>query len=392
MLAAKRLVIIAGEESGDIHAAAFVRQLRAAGENLEITGIGGKHLQAEGVELISDLARFGVTGITEVIRHARVIRNAFKAIKTHLEEVKPDLLVLVDYPGFNLRLAKYAKQQLGLRILFYISPQIWAWKANRIETIKANIDRMAVILPFEKIIYERAGVPVSFVGHPLTDKISLCNDLAKARQQLNLPQDKRLIALLPGSRKHEIERHLPVLVKTAEKLVKKHENLHFVIPVAGTIDPQQISAYFTHSTINISFILGQAIEVASCSDLVVVASGTASLECALLEKPMCIIYKASTLSYIAAMKLIKIKFLGLCNLLQNEMIVPELLQYDCNPTELTQALTTLLDDKEERARMVKRLQLLKLSLSSQQADCSISELIKNELQKTAHDLPTYSAG
>ncbi|KTD09486.1 lipid-A-disaccharide synthase [Legionella jamestowniensis] len=379
MLSVKRIVIIAGEESGDRHAANLVNQLKEWQPALQISGIGGRHMQNAGVHLISDLASFGVTGLSEVVRHLKVIKNAFDAIKCHLESTKPDLLILVDYPGFNLRLAKYAKQELGLRILYYISPQIWAWKANRIKAIRATIDRMAVILPFEKALYQKAGVPVSFVGHPLVDKVQYCNDVEAARMHLNLPTHKRMIAMLPGSRRNEIEKHMPVLVQTAELLSQQHTDIHFVIPIAQSLKPELIHSYFDKSKISVSFTIGRATEVVACSDCVVVASGTASLECALLEKPMCIIYKASLLSYIAAMQVIKVKYLGLCNLLKNEMIVPELLQYDCNPKELSRVVTALLTDNEVISRMVARLKQLKLSLSHQEADCSLAQLVQQEL-------------
>jgi len=375
----KRLVIVAGEESGDVHAAAFVRELKENNPNLMISGIGGKHMQDAGVHLISDLARFGVTGASEVIRHLRVIRRAFNDIKSHLTANKPDLLILVDYPGFNLRLAKFAKHVLGIKILYYISPQIWAWKPGRINTIRDCVDRMAVILPFEKNLYEDAGVPVSFVGHPLVNKIPTCQDVNAARNVLGLPQNKRLVAMLPGSRVNEIERHMPVLRDSAQLLSKQFDDLHFVIPVAGTIDIAVIESYFLNTTIPYTLIQGKAVETVACSDCAVVASGTASLECALLEKPMCIIYKASTLTYIIGFKLINIHYLGLCNLLQNEMIVPELLQYDCNPTELTRTIITLLDDHATAQRMIARLQRLKVSLSGQHADCSITTLIEKEI-------------
>ena len=379
MQQAKKIVIIAGEESGDLHAATFVRQLLASNPNLQLSGIGGRHMENAGVHLISDLARFGVTGLTEVLRHVRVIHRAFKDIKAHLIANKPDLLILVDYPGFNLRLAKFAKKTLGIRIIYYISPQIWAWKAGRINTIRDCIDQMAVILPFEKKIYEDAGVPVAFVGHPLADKILPCNNKDAARERLGLPKDKRLIALLPGSRLHEIEQHMPVLQKSAQLLCRQFNDLHFVIPVAGTINPALISSYFKDASIPYTLIPGQVIDTVACSDCAVVASGTASLECALLEKPMCIIYKASMLTYMATFKFIKVKYLGLCNLLQNEMIVPELLQYDCNPVELTRIVIDLLTDDAVSQRMQTRLQQLKLSLSATQSDYSISTLIENEL-------------
>ncbi len=379
MATAKHLVIIAGEESGDVHAATLVRQLLAWDKTLKITGIGGKHLHNAGATLISDLARFGITGLSDIIRYAWVIKKAFGMIKAHLATTKPDLLILVDYPGFNLRLAKFAKQQLGIRILYYISPQIWAWKANRINAIRAYVDRMAVILPFEKAIYQRAAVPVAFVGHPLMDKMPPYKSPQEIRNNLGLPLEQPLVALLPGSRNSEIKRHLPVMLKTVEALIKQDKNLHFAIPIAGTLDPNLVKSYFAKSKAAVSFIEGKAIEVMACSDCVVVASGTASLECALLEKPMCIIYKSSLLTYITASKLIKVNYLGLCNLLANKMIVPELLHYDCNAKELTRIILLLLNDQATRVSMLKHLHELKLSLSTNQADCTINELVKIEL-------------
>lgn len=371
----KHIVIVAGEESGDQHAASFVRQLKIDHQNLHITGIGGQHMHDAGVHLVDNLARFGVTGISEVIRNIRVLRQVFINIKNHLKTSKPDLLILVDCPGFNLPLAKFAKRTLGIQILYYISPQIWAWKAGRIKRIKECVDQMAVIFPFEKKLYEKAGVPVAFVGHPLVEKVKPCSDVKFSREQLGLPQGKRLIALLPGSRAHEIERHMPVMRDTAQTLSKQHNDIHFVIPVAGTLKPALIQAYFDGTNIPYTLIEGKAIETVACSDCVVVASGTASLECALLEKPMCIIYKASLLTYMAASKFIRVKYLGLCNLLQNEMVVPELLQYDCNSLELTRIVNDLLEDEEVSQRMQTRLKGIRLSLSAQQADHTINTVI-----------------
>lgn len=376
----KKVVIIAGEESGDRYGADLASNLLTWDPSLDLSGIGGEHMRSAGVTLVSELARFGVTGFTEVLRHFFVIRKAFTAIKHHLAEHKPDLLILIDYPGFNLRLARYAKEQLGLSIIYYISPQIWAWKASRMETIRVCVDKMAVILPFEKTLYQQAQVPVAFVGHPLVNSMPQFPDSIALRNMLNLPQDKQVVALLPGSRKNEIAKHMPILVKAATLLTQDNPDLHFVIPVAATINVKQVSNYFTHSKVKISFITGQALAVAACSDCVVVASGTASLECALLAKPMCIIYKASMLTYLAATKLIKIKYLGLCNLLKNQMIAPELLQYDCNARELALMIDRLLNDKAANAVMTAKLQTLKQELSAAQADTSINELVKDALQ------------
>lgn len=379
MQSPKHVVIIAGEESGDQHAATFIRQLKQRHPALKFSGIGGQHMQDAGVELISDLARYGVTGLSEVLLHARVIRQAFQKIKHHLHQTQPDLLVLVDYPGFNLRLAKYAKEVLQIRIIYYISPQIWAWKANRIHTIRKYVDKMAVILPFEKPIYEKAGVSVAFVGHPLVDRLDIQGRVSDIKQQLHLPIDKSILAILPGSRRNEINRLMPVLREVVQRLVKQHPNIHIVIPVARSLSIDSIASFFKGSELPITLIEQQAATAVYCSDFVIVASGTASLECALLTKPMCIIYKTSLLTYVAACQYMRVRYLGLCNLLQNKMTVPELMQYDCTPNELTTLMTELIVNQDKSQRMVSRLQALKHALSQQQADMSIRELIETEL-------------
>lgn len=328
MLHARHIAIVAGEESGDHHAAELIKQLKSVDPSIKITGVGGSHMLSAGAELISDFARYGITGLIEVIPYLRIIHKTLRVTKKHLKKNKPDLLILVDAPGFNLRLAKYAKNTLGLKIIYYISPQIWAWKAKRIHLIKQCVDHMAVILPFEKTLYEAAGVPVSFVGHPLVNKLAERQDKPSSRLKLNLPEHDHIMALLPGSRNNEIDRHMPVLIDTAIELSKSKPELHFIVPIAGTINPDKIKAYASKTQLKITFIQGQAVECMSAADFVVVASGTASLESALLEKPMCIIYKGSFISYLVALYFIKVKFLGLCNLLTNRMTVPEFLQYD----------------------------------------------------------------
>ncbi|KTD51519.1 lipid-A-disaccharide synthase [Legionella quinlivanii] len=379
MLTSKKLVIIAGEESGDMHAAELVRRLLNKDPGLQFSGIGGRHMQEAGVFLVNDLARYAVTGLTEVLKHIRVIKQAFKEIKAHLEKNPPDLLILVDYPGFNLRLARFAKQQLNLKIIYYISPQIWAWKPQRIHTIKACVDKMAVILPFEKTLYQQAGVPVSFVGHPLVKKIPHFENSEALRQTLNLPANCKLVALLPGSRLNEITHHVPVFVQTIQQLNTIRSDLHFVIPIAKTLNSERVKQYVPAGITNISFLNGQSLETAACSDCVVVASGTASLETALLKKPMCIVYKGNLLSYLVAMKVIRVKYFGLCNLLTNKMVAPELLQYDFNVHELSKMIENLLDDQAFTQRMLRQLHEMKVSLSTEAADESIDELVLHEL-------------
>lgn len=363
-----------------MHAASFVKVLKAKHPHWKFSGMGGKHMQQAGVDLVTNLAQYGVTGFTEVLKYALVIRNAFKLIEQHLTQHKPDLLILVDCPGFNLRLAKFAKKKLGLKVLYYISPQIWAWKANRIHTIRTCVDHMAVILPFEKKLYEDADIPVSFVGHPLAETIQPSLEKIGIRTQLGLPLDKKIIALLPGSRRNEIERHMPVMRDAVALLCKRQKNIHVVIPVAMSIDTEQIAKYFEGIAIDLSIIKGQAREIMDGSDVVAVASGTASLECALYTRPMCIIYKSSRFTYMLATQVIRVKYLGLCNLLSNCMIVPELLQDDCNAENLAQCIADILTDATLSKKMINRLELLRNKISADKADCTISELIEKELQ------------
>jgi len=368
----KHIVIIAGEASGDHYASELIHQLKARDPLIKISGIGGSQMQQSGADVINDLAQYGVTGIWEVLRHLRRIKQAFQAIKQHLTTTKPDLLLLIDYPGFNLRLAKFAKRSLNLRIIYYISPQIWAWKANRIHTIRQNIDHMAVILPFEKNIYQKAGVPVSFVGHPLIEQC-----IPNIRHAF--PANKRLLAVLPGSRRHEIEQHMPIFRDTALVLLKKYPDLHLVIPVAHTVNKQRIEKYLEHTSLSYTLVSGDLAESVPACEAAMVASGTASLECALFEVPLCIVYKGAWLSYLIACQVIRVRYFALCNLLENAMIAPEFLQYDCTVPELAKTVDRLLSDIPYRQHMQQALRKMKSRLSQQAADGPLVEIIEKNL-------------
>lgn len=377
----KHLVVVAGEESGDMHAATFIRELKQHSPDLIVSGIGGQHMEDAGAVLVSDLARHAVTGFIEVISHLGMLRKGFKTIKAHLTQTKPDLLVLVDFPGFNLRLLKYAKHKLNLRILYYISPQIWAWKPKRIHLIKQCVDHMAVIFPFEKKLYDDAKVSASFVGHPLVDKIPTSYDMSALRASFDLPSQKRIIALLPGSRRNEIRFLMPPICDAANRLHQQYPNLHFVIPLASSISESNILPYLSKTHFSYSFTKSRTIDTVCCSDAVIVASGTASLECALLTKPMCIIYRASWLTYLIATRVMRVRFLGLCNLLQNKMIVPELLQDDCNGYEIAKTISIFLSSQEEASYMVQRLTIMRDDLSKNKADMPIAQLIEKEIER-----------
>lgn len=378
----KELVIVAGEASGDLHGAHLVQSLHAAyPDTYQISAVGGRHLAELDVYMIDDLAQHGVTGFLEVLKHARLIRQAYLRITAYLEQVRPALLILIDYPGFNLRLARFAKEKLGLTVLYYISPQIWAWKANRIHTIKKYVDHMATILPFEKAIYEQANVPCSFVGHPLLEHMLPINKQS-ARQTLQISEQAQVVALLPGSRRNELKYHLPVMIGAVKLLLKKFADLQFVIPVASTLSREDFSPVLHEQNLPIRLTHEPAQVAMRASDMVVVASGTASLECALLELPMCIIYKTSTLSSMIVSQVVKIKYGGLCNLIANRMIVPELLQADCTPETIYELVSTYLSNSTQINTMLHQLRQVKQKLASSAADTSLSKII---YQLTEHD-------
>ncbi len=360
----KKLVIIAGEESGDQHAAKLLTAIQAKAPDIEVYGLGGKHLQALGMQCLMDLTALAITGVSGVLGHLSAIKQAFNIIQTKLKASPPDLVILVDYPGFNLRMAKWIKKNLNCPVLYYISPQIWAWKAGRIETIKRHVDHMAVILPFEKAIYEAAKVTVTYVGHPLTEELAKVPTLESCRAELGLKLDQKILAILPGSRKMEITRHMPVIVDALKRLPL--QNLVLLIPVAKSLNPDILDPYLKLLPYPYHLVTGQAQIVAQAADAVVVASGTASLECAVLGKPSCIIYKSSWLNYYLARRWMKVKYLGLSNLLMNRMLCPELLQMDCNSKELSKMMFLLLSNADFREKMIHDLNALKQLLVSSQ--------------------------
>lgn len=380
MLNKKNILIVAGEESGDIHAAQLLRRLQQDYGEVHCVGIGGRHLQNAGMQLLVNLAQYGVTGISEVVRHLRIIRQAFQSIKNHLQSHAIDVVILVDYPGFNLRLARYLKKHYAIPTIFYIGPQLWAWKENRMEIIKKTVDHMAVILPFEKAMYKKAAVPVSYVGHPLANQLQITDSQAQLRKNLHLPVDKKVISLLPGSRRNEIQRLMPILVDTMEQLLQTHPDLHFAIPIAGSVSASQISQYLPPRSLPLHFFNQQAQTVVAASDCVIVASGTASLECALLGIPGCIIYKASTVTAVIARRLIKTPYLGLANIISQKCIMPELLQQDCNASAIYNLINQLLISPQHYSKMQSDLSELRSLLLTEAADCSIEQLVASFLQ------------
>jgi len=337
----KTIMIIAGEASGDHHGAKLVNAIKMEKNNLFFCGIGGKAMEKEGVKILVDAAELAVVGITEVFAKLPTIFKALSVAKRLLKSLNPDLLILIDYPDFNLRIAAAAKK-LNIPVLYYISPQIWAWRQGRVKKIGKIIDHMAVILPFEEIFYKKHGIPVTFVGHPLLDSSfgssSSLYEIKKSGQQI--------IGLLPGSRNSEITKLLPVMLESAVLLQKKFKYIKFILSIAPTVDKQYIKNTIRkfNSITNLELNEGHVVRVLEQSSLVVTASGTVTLETAISGTPMVIVYKISPVSFMLGKLMIKVKNIGLVNLIAGKRLVPELIQHEASPQNIAATAGRMLDD------------------------------------------------
>jgi len=338
-----RILIVAGEASGDIYGADLVREAVRLDPDLHFSGIGGARMREAGVETLVDSGVMAVVGLVEVIKHFDVIASAFRKLKQIIIQSPPDLLILIDYPGFNLRLAKVAKKA-GVKVLYYISPQIWAWRQGRVKKIARLVDHMAVILPFEAPFYRQFGVPVTFVGHPMIDLVNVTLDRSAAANSFNLDPSRKIVGLFPGSRRNEIERLLPVIIGAAVKLKERFSDIQFILPLASTLESDDIVPLLTAAGLDVAITRDRIHDMIRACDAVISVSGTVTLEIALVGTPMVIIYKLSPLTYQLAKRLVKIDNIGLCNIVAGETMVRELIQDQANPDEIAAEIGTLLTD------------------------------------------------
>jgi lipid-A-disaccharide synthase len=353
----KTIMIIAGEASGDMHGANLVREMLNINPALSFYGIGGKKLREEGVELLADASEMAVVGLTEAISKLRSILKTMTMMKKSLDERRPDLVILIDYPDFNLSIAKAASKR-GIKVLYYISPQVWAWRKGRIGKIKKTVNKMAVILPFEVETYRREGFAVNYVGHPLLDMVKSGSPKHELRKNFVLAEDKLTIGILPGSRLAEIKKILPELLRAAEILKKEVPDMQFVLPLADTLKKEDVNEIISQFNVKIEIISGRTYDVISCADLVLVASGTATLEVALLKIPMVIVYKVSLLSYVVGRLVVDIKHIGLANIIAGKTIVPELVQNDANGVRIAREALAILNNEERKKDMIKELEII----------------------------------
>ncbi|MBN2430133.1 MAG: lipid-A-disaccharide synthase [Acidobacteria bacterium] len=346
------VVIVAGEASGDLHGSHLVRAIRQREENVFFCGIGGKALRDAGARILVDSATLSVMGITEVFSKLSHVLRSLSAIKQLLRSIRPELLILVDFPDFNLIVAKAAKKW-GIPVLYYISPQVWAWRSGRVRKIRKYVDHIAVIFPFERDFYEQHGVPVTFVGHPLMD-----NDLPpENRLPGQMPLTTPVIGLLPGSRESEVRKHLPVMLDAVQQLKEKMPGLEFLVSHASSTD-RRIAEEIIRARLKdvpVEILTGNAGEVLRHSHLVITASGTATLEAALYGVPSIIIYKVSPLSYWLARALVRVEHIGLVNLVAGEKLAPELIQKDATPHRIAGTAARMLQNPQEMQAIRRKL-------------------------------------
>jgi lipid-A-disaccharide synthase len=359
--AEKTIMIIAGEASGDMHGANLVRAMLKINPALNFYGIGGNKLREEGVQLLASASDMAVVGLTEVISKLGEILKIMGMMKRSLDERRPDLVILIDYPDFNLPLAKAAKKR-GIKVFYYISPQVWAWRKSRINKIKRLVDKMAVILPFEVDTYAAKGFAVNYVGHPLLDMVKLNYSKQELRKKFGLAGDKITIGIMPGSRPSEVKKLMPELLRASEILAKEIPDIQFVLPLADTLEETEVTEFISGSNLKVKVISGQTYDVVSCADLVLVASGTATLETALLKVPMVIVYKISLLSYAIGRLIVDVKNIGLVNIIAGKTIVPELIQGDACGERIAREALSILKNEGKKQEIIKELEAIRAKL------------------------------
>jgi lipid-A-disaccharide synthase len=348
----RRIFFVAGEASGDAQAAPLVAALGRLAPDLDLVGVGGAKMRAAGLRTLVDLSELSVMGISEVIGALGRILAVYRRVVAELSGPdRPDMVVLVDSPDFNLRVAKAAKRR-GVKVFYYVSPQVWAWRRRRIRQIRDRVDAMVVMFPFEEAFYARHGVRARYFGNPLAEQVAPSRAREETRTRYGVPADAALIALLPGSRAPEIRRHLPVMAEAARRLGHR---AHFVVARAPGVARESLTVPLAAAGSNVVVADDATYDLLAAADAAVVASGTATVESALLRCPAVVVYKMSGLSYRVAKALVRTRFIAMPNILLDEAVYPELIQENATAANVTRELQTFLDDPAARSRMREKL-------------------------------------
>jgi lipid-A-disaccharide synthase len=371
-----RILIVTGEASGDLHGAHLAKAIMALDPTAQLIGIGGPGMRAAGVSLVPDVPQLDVMGLVG-LSSIRAIVQRVRAIRRVLKAEAWDLVVLIDNPGLNFHFARVAKAA-GRRVLYYIAPQVWAWRPGRMKWIQRRVDHVVVILPFEPELYRRAGVRCTFVGHPLLDEVAPKYDKGQLRREFGVDGSARVIGLLPGSRKAEVEMLLPVLLKAAGQLAEAEPGTQFILAQASSIDHNLIQALLQHSPVPVRVVYDRASEVMAVSDALFIASGTATLQAAVVGTPMVLLYKTSPLTYRLARWLINVKWIGLVNLVANRSVVPELIQDEATDERLCREVLHLLRDPSAYNDMKEELRQVRQLLGEPGASTRAAQVVLSE--------------
>jgi lipid-A-disaccharide synthase len=363
--APRRVLLVAGEASGDLHGADFVHALRRRVASVEVSGMGGAALRAAGMEmLVDDVADTAMVGVFEGWGGLRKLWRAYRTLARSLRSVRPDLCVLIDFPDFNVRLARAARRA-GVPILYYIGPQVWAWRRGRVRTMARRVDRLALVFPFEPELYQGRGLAAEFVGHPLIDRARSTAGRDAALRAAGLDPARRTVLLLPGSRRAEIDNMLPVFVDAAGLLVARDPSLQIALVRAHTIAAERLTARLAEGGVPIRLVDRDPYDLIAAADVALVKSGTATLECALLECPMVIAYRLSPVTAFVGRLLVRgVRHIGLPNIVAGRAVVPELIQQDVTAANLAEAAWRLLADVPYRAEVVGGLREVRTRLGS----------------------------
>jgi lipid-A-disaccharide synthase len=348
------VLIVAGEASADLHGSNLVREMKRLDPGITFWGVGGQNMESEGVRILVPSSEMAVVGLTEVLPRLHLITRTYYALKRILKQERPDLLILIDYPDFNIRLARVANRA-GVPVVYYISPQVWAWRKGRVKKIKQRVDRLAVILPFEETLYRQRGVNAEYVGHPLIDAIPPRLERREALKRLDVQESYPIIGLLPGSRREEVRNLLPPMVQAVSMLRADFPNLQCLIPLASTISEDLIHGLLGKPPVETRVLRGKIYTILNACDFAFVTSGTATLETAIMQVPMVILYRVSRVTYWIGRRVIRVPYIGLPNLVADERIVPEIIQDEIRPERLAREALAILQDGERRQNMIKDL-------------------------------------
>jgi lipid-A-disaccharide synthase len=380
-------MIIAGEASGDLHAARLVTGVRKSHPEIHFFGIGGNAMRKAGVDILVDSSELAVVGLIEVLAQRKVIFGALNRMREMLHSDPPDLLILTDYPDFNLRLAQTAKQA-GVKVLYYISPQVWAWRQGRVKKIRQIVDMMAVVFPFEADFYSSNQVPVRYVGHPLANEVHASADRTTLLGEFGLDPANPTVGLFPGSRKSEIRRLLPIILESAVRLKHQFPALQFLLPIASTLTREELQPYLArYPELTVVMVADRPYDVMQACDAIVTVSGTVTLEIALIGTPMVIINKLAWLTYQIVRHMVKLEHIGLCNIVAAEPLVPELIQHAARPKRIADEIARMLEDKSYQQELRNKLSQIQALLAQppQQGDISDLTLEMLELKPTPNE-------